>query len=155
MYRLHNIYLKNIEVTQDLAIKISKFVSKPTFIGLSGELGSGKTTFARFLINSLANKKIKVLSPTFPIVQIYDLPKIKVWHFDLFRLNDKNELFNLDLEIALDECVIVEWPEIIEDFLPTERIEMFFYDDRNYQKNVKIQIFGDKFKKLKRIENEY
>ena len=81
-----NIYLKNIESTKGLALKFSKIISKSILICLDGELGTGKTTFARFLINFLAKKKIKVLSPTFPIVQIYNLDKLKIWHFDLYRI---------------------------------------------------------------------
>ena len=138
-----NIYLKNIESTKGLALKFSKIISKSILICLDGELGTGKTTFARFLINFLAKKKIKVLSPTFPIVQIYDLAKLKVWHFDLYRIKNKNELFNLDFETALNDLVIVEWSKIIKDFLPQNRIEMFFYEDKDLQKYVKIKFFGN------------
>ncbi len=137
-----NIYLKNIESTKGLALKFSKIISKSILICLDGELGTGKTTFARFLINFLAKKKIKVLSPTFPIVQIYNLDKLKIWHFDLYRIKNKNELFNLDFETALNDLVIVEWSKIIKDFLPQNRIEMFFYEDKDLQKYVKIKFFG-------------
>ncbi len=138
-----NIYLKNIESTKGLALKFSKIISKSILICLDGELGTGKTTFARFLINFLAKKKINVLSPTFPIVQIYNLDKLKIWHFDLYRIKNKNELFNLDFETALNDLVIVEWSKIIKDFLPQNRIEMFFYEDKDLQKYVKITFFGN------------
>ena len=138
-----NIYLKNIESTKSLALKFSKIISKSILISLDGELGIGKTTFARFLINFLAKKKIKVLSPTFPIVQVYDLANFKIWHFDFYRIKNKNELFNLDFETALNDLVIVEWSKIIKDFLPQDRIEMFFYEDKDFQKYVKIKFFGN------------
>tara|TARA_Y100000591_G_C21450093_1_gene505662 strand:+ start:161 stop:628 length:468 start_codon:yes stop_codon:yes gene_type:complete len=138
-----NIYLKNIESTKSLALKFSKIISKSILISLDGELGIGKTTFARFLINFLAKKKIKVLSPTFPIVQIYNLSGLKIWHFDFYRIKHRNELFNLDFETALNDLVIVEWSKIAKGLLPKNRIEMFFYEDKDLKKYVKIRSFGN------------
>ena len=92
------IRIKNLNETKILAQKVSKSLSIPFFICLSGDIGSGKTTFARFLINQFSKKKIKVLSPTFPIVQIYDLKTVNIWHYDLYRIEKKNEFFNLDFD---------------------------------------------------------
>ena len=61
----------------------------------------------------------------------------------MYRIRNKNELFNLDFEIALNDLVIVEWSKIIKDFLPQNRIEMFFYEDKDLQKYVKIKFFGN------------
>ena len=82
------IRIKNLNETKILAQKVSKLLFIPFFICLSGDIGSGKTTFARFLINQFS-KKIKVLSPTFPIVQIYDLKTVSIWHYDLYRIEKK------------------------------------------------------------------
>ena len=144
-----NIFLKNLKETKILAKKISKFVAKRTFICLKGELGIGKTTFANFLINELSEKKINVLSPTYSILQIYELKKIKIWHYDLYRVKNKNEIFFLDFENALNDCVLVEWPEIINDYCPENRIELEFYEKKNLEKNVKIFFYGKKYNKLK------
>ena len=87
MYSELNIRLNNLEETRKFAVSLSKLIVKPFFICLNGPIGSGKTTFANYFINQFSEKKVNVPSPTFPIVQIYDLKKIKIWHYDLFRFN--------------------------------------------------------------------
>ena len=86
---------------------------------------------ASLIINNLSKKKIRVLSPTFSLVNIYDLKTIKVWHYDLFRLGNKKEIFELDFELALLDCVIVEWPEIITEYLPHKRIDIHLDEDES------------------------
>ncbi len=136
------IRIKNLNETKILAGKVSKFLSIPFFMCLSGDIGSGKTTFARFLINQFSKKEIKVLSPTFPIVQIYDLKTISIWHYDLYRIEKKKEFFNLDFDTAISNCVIVEWPDIFFDYFPKDRIEIFFEDEKDNVRDVRIKLFG-------------
>ena len=76
-----------------------------------------------------------------------DLSKIKIWHYDLYRISKKDEIFNLDFETALKDCVIVEWPEIVKDFLPKNRIDFFFFEDKHFNRRVKIKFFGKIYKK--------
>ncbi len=95
------INLDNLRETEKLAQKIAKRLKPKSFISLRGKLGVGKTTLASFIINNLSKKKIRVLSPTFSLVNIYDLKNIKIWHYDLFRLSNKKEIFELDFELAL------------------------------------------------------
>ena len=125
------INLYNLRETEILAQKIAKRIKPKSFISLRGKLGVGKTTLASFIINNLSKKKIRVLSPTFSLVNIYDLKNIKVWHYDLFRLSNKKEIFELDFELALLDCVIVEWPEIITEYLPHKRIEIHLDEDES------------------------
>ena len=125
------INLDNLRETQKLAQKIAKRLKPKSFISLRGKLGVGKTTLASFIINNLSKKKIRVLSPTFSLVNIYDLKNIKVWHYDLFRLSNKKEIFELDFELALLDCVIVEWPEIITEYLPHKRIDIHLDEDES------------------------
>ena len=136
------IRIKNLNETKILAQIVSKLISIPFFICLSGDIGSGKTTFASFLINQFSKKKIKVLSPTFPIVQIYDLKKVNIWHYDLYRIETKNEFFNLDFDTAINNCVIVEWPDIFVEYFPKDRIEISFQDEKNNIRHVRIKLFG-------------
>ncbi len=136
------IRIKNLNETKILAQKFSKLLSIPFFICLFGDIGSGKTTFARFLINQFSKKKIKVLSPTFPIVQIYELKTINIWHYDLYRIEKKNEFFNLDFDTAFGNCVIVEWPDIFLDYFPKNRIEINFKDEKNNIRDVVIKLHG-------------
>ena len=123
------INLVNLSETEKLAQKIAYSIEPRSFISLRGKLGVGKTTLASLIINNLSQKKISVLSPSFSLVNIYDLKNIKVWHYDLFRLGNKKEIFELDFELALLDCVIVEWPEIITEYLPHKRIEIHLDED--------------------------
>ena len=125
------INLDNLRETEKLAQNIAKRIKPKSFISLRGKLGVGKTTLASLIINSLSKKKIRVLSPTFSLVNIYDLKDIKVWHYDLFRLSNKKEIFELDFELALLDCVIVEWPEIITEYLPHKRIDIHLDEDES------------------------
>ena len=90
------INLNNLDQTKKLGKKIANILKPRTFVSIRGKLGVGKTTLVRCVINSLSKKKYKVLSPTFPLVNIYDVNKLRIWHYDLYRLNNKNEIFNLD-----------------------------------------------------------
>ena len=148
------IRIKNLNETKILAQKVSKFLSIPFFICLSGDIGSGKTTFARFLINQFSKKKIKVLSPTFPIVQIYDLKTVNIWHYDLYRIEKKNEFFNLDFDTAISNCVIVEWPDIFLDYFPEDRIEIIFQDENKSARDVTIKLFGTSKKIKEKLWNK-
>ena len=148
------IRIKNLNETKILAQKISKSLSIPFFICLSGDIGSGKTTFARFLINQFSKKKIKVLSPTFPIVQIYDLKTVNIWHYDLYRIEKKNEFFNLDFDTAISNCVIVEWPDIFLDYFPEDRIEIIFQDENKSARDVTIKLFGTSKKIKEKLWNK-
>ena len=95
-----------------------------------GQIGVGKTTFARILINDYENqkkiKKSEVLSPTFNIVFQYDIKDFTIEHYDLYRLKNENEIKNIGLFENLEESIIiVEWPELIKD-KPINRIDLFF-----------------------------
>ena len=139
--------MKFIKDTQNIAKKISNFVCVPCFLGLKGDLGSGKTTFVRFLINFLSKKNIKVQSPTFPIVLIYELEKFRVWHYDLYRLDKIDELINLDFESSLNDFVIVEWFDKFTQIYPNNRIEIIFSENCLNEKLITIRFLGKKFKK--------
>ena len=88
-------------------------------IALTGDLGAGKSTLARALIRELAGAEIDVPSPTFTLVQTYETPRLPVWHFDLYRLETPEQVFELGWEEALAEGIsIVEWPERLGPLLP-------------------------------------
>ena len=133
---------KKIDITLEkntklISQKISKFVSKGDIFFLIGEVGVGKTTFVRFLINHLQEKFhqqiTEVQSPTFNLVNEYELKDLKIMHYDLYRINDKSELKNIGLFENDDSSILfVEWPEIIEN-KPKKIIELYF----NYEDNLK------------------
>ena len=139
--------LKSLEDTQNLSSKISKIVGGSDVIFLYGEIGVGKTTFVRFLINNLEAengiKKSDILSPTFNIVYEYDIGDIKILHYDLYRLKNYKDILQLGMfEISNNHIKIVEWPELI-DSKPKDRIDIRFqYSKLMDYRTVKINGFG-------------
>ena len=133
--------------TKKLSKKISKIIKAGDVIFLHGEIGVGKTTFTRFLINHLeVENKIKksdVLSPTFNIAYDYDIGKIKVYHYDLYRIKSNKDILELGMfDLSKDHIKIVEWPEIIE-IKPKDRIDVLFqYSKLANSRKVKITGFG-------------
>ena len=118
----------SLDDTKKAAEYFAKFAKPGQCFALYGNLGSGKTTFSQFLIKALIPTVEHVASPTFTIVQTYNNgDKLEIWHVDCYRLNDREEFFELGLEEAFENCVtIVEWPEIIADFLPKNAIKIQF-----------------------------
>lgn len=116
MIKLHRYTLSELE---NLAKKMSKEVEPPYTILLYGGIGAGKTTFSQFFIDNIStNPNEKVTSPTFNLVQIYDTTKGPVWHVDLYRLQHKEELFQLGIIEAMHESIcLIEWPHILEEFI--------------------------------------
>ena len=139
--------LKSLKDTQNLSNKISKIISTGDIIFLYGEIGVGKTTFVRFLINHLEAeneiKKSDVLSPTFNIVYEYDIGDIKILHYDLYRLKNYKDILQLDMfEISNNYIKIIEWPELI-DSKPKDRIDIQFqYSKLIDYRTVEIKGFG-------------
>ena len=123
--------------TKSLAEKFSKLIKQGDFILLSGNLGVGKTTFIKYLINSLqkANKQkiTEVTSPTFTVINEYQIKKILIKHYDLYRIKNKKELNNLGIKEDLkDQITIVEWPEIVKKIKIKNSIKLIFEYKKNY-----------------------
>ncbi|HJK86362.1 MAG TPA: tRNA (adenosine(37)-N6)-threonylcarbamoyltransferase complex ATPase subunit type 1 TsaE [Candidatus Megaira endosymbiont of Nemacystus decipiens] len=113
------------EETKNIARNIARNIKKPLVIALKGELGSGKSFFARCIIQELLEKNINVSSPTFNLLQVYELNEnISIYHYDLYRLKDRSEIFELGIDDAMNNISIIEWPEIIEDILPQDKIKV-------------------------------
>ena len=115
---------------EKISNRIKKILSPGDVVFLYGEIGVGKTSFARILINGYENqkklKKSEVLSPTFNIVFEYDIKDFTIEHYDLYRLKNEKEIKNIGLfENLEDSIIIVEWPELIKD-KPKNRIDLFF-----------------------------
>lgn len=125
---LFSLDLADEAATIRLAEDLAALLSAGDLIALSGNLGAGKSTFARALLRAFAaNSALEVPSPTFTLVQTYDLPRLTVSHLDLYRLEDPEEL----LELGLDELVstgaaLVEWPEKAGHLLPSGALFLTF-----------------------------
>ena len=139
--------LKSLEDTQNFSRNISKTIREGDIIFLYWEIGVGKTTFVRFLINFLESengiKNSEVLSPTFNIVYDYDVGDIKILHYDLYRLKNYKDISQLGMFETSENCIkIVEWPELIES-KPKDRIDILFqYSKLIDSRKVKINGFG-------------
>ncbi len=119
--------LPDLEATRALARRLARCLRPGDLVALEGELGVGKTAFARALIRALAGADIEVPSPSFTLVQRYELPGIIVTHADLYRLGAPEDVQDLDLEEALEEgAVLVEWPERADEMLPPDRLRLRF-----------------------------
>ena len=128
--------ISSIHELKKIANNIKKKLSPGDTIFLYGEIGVGKTTFARFLINSFENeKKIKnseVLSPTFNIVFEYEIKEFTIKHFDLYRLKNDNDIKNIGLYENLEQSItLIEWPELIKN-KPQNRLDLFFEYEEDY-----------------------
>jgi hypothetical protein len=112
--------------TQRLAIDIGNALEPGDFVTLSGDLGAGKTTFARALIRHLAgDSSIEVPSPTFTLMQVYELPQFLLVHADLYRLSGPAELVELGFDDLPEEAVVLlEWPDRGPGFLPSDRLDI-------------------------------
>lgn len=112
-----NFHIKTLPEWKTVVERITSEIKYPILL-LKGNLGAGKTTFSQFLLKELGSKD-EISSPTYSIVNEYDTPKGKVFHFDLYRLRSVEEAYDFGIEEYLDNCYlsIIEWPEIYMDEL--------------------------------------
>ena len=128
--------ISSIRELEKIADKIKKILSPGDVVFLYGEIGVGKTTFARLLINGFENekklKKSEVLSPTFNIVFEYEIKAFTIKHFDLYRLKNDNDIKNIGLYENLEQSItLIEWPELIKN-KPQNRLDLFFEYAEDY-----------------------
>ena len=128
--------ISSIRELGKIADKIKRILSPGDVVFLYGELGVGKTTFARLLINGYENekklKKSEVLSPTFNIVFEYEIKEFTIKHFDLYRLKNANDIKNIGLfENSKQSITLIEWPELIKN-KPQNRVDLFFEYAEDY-----------------------
>ena len=121
--------ISSIPDLQKITNRIKKILLPGDVIFLYGQIGVGKTTFARSLINNYENekkKKSEVLSPTFNIMFEYDIKDFTIEHYDLHRLKNEKEIINIGLFTNIKQNItLVEWPELIKK-KPINRIDLFF-----------------------------
>lgn len=113
--------------TAALAARVARVAQAGDVIALRGELGSGKTAFARGFIRALGRGDEEVPSPTFTLVEVYEFSDDRpaVWHFDLYRLSKSEDVYELGFEEALGGAILlIEWPERLGPLLPRERLDV-------------------------------
>ena len=139
--------VSNLKVLKNLACKIANKIKSGETILLYGQLGVGKTTFARFFINYLQKKTnseiTEVPSPTFTIMHEYVAKQKLIQHFDFYRVKNHKELNNIGIFEDDKALSLVEWPEKIK-FKPKNRIELKFKYLKNFEnRDIKIKLFGN------------
>ena len=140
------IKLNSENITKEFADTLSSKIKVGDIIFLYGEIGVGKTTFVKYLINNLQKREktkiTEIPSPTFNIVYEYSIKKLRIQHFDLYRLKNKKECLNIGLFEDDNVISIIEWPEKVH-FKPKKRIEIYFkYFDNYNSRLLKIKFFG-------------
>ena len=138
------ISLFNEKKTLEFGNNISKYLFGGLLIFLKGELGSGKTTLTRGLINGLGHKG-SVKSPTYSLLEQYKFEKLNINHFDLYRFNTSDEWITSGFQEHINnvDVNIIEWPEIAGDILPKPDLEIeIFYE--NAGRSIDIKSFTEK-----------
>ena len=147
--------IKSLDHLNQLSKIISKKLENGDYIFLIGEIGVGKTTFTRFLINNLQNQKglkeTEVLSPTFNLLYEYEIKDLKIMHYDLYRIKKANELDHIGIFSDNEKTIrIIEWPDLIKTPL-TNKLEIYLeYGENEKERKMKIQGLN----KWKDFENE-
>ncbi len=115
--------LKDEAGTAALAARLAGRAQAGDVIALAGDLGAGKTAFARAFIRARRNAEEEVPSPTFTLVQLYESAGPTIWHFDLYRLGGSDEAWELGIEEAFASGIsLIEWPDRLGPLLPPERL---------------------------------
>ena len=124
----------NLEGLKKFCENVSLYLKKGDIICLSGDLGSGKTTFSRYLINSVYKNQNKeppniIKSPSFPILLTYELSNFEIYHYDLYRVSKDSELIHLNIFEELNNSItLVEWPGTILDTLQNYKYFSIHFD---------------------------
>jgi tRNA threonylcarbamoyladenosine biosynthesis protein TsaE len=140
--------VKNLEEMRDFAFQFLSKIEDKNLVALTGNLGSGKTTFTKFLAEALGIKK-NITSPTFNIVKLYSIEKNKkhqfdkLYHIDCYRLTDKQEIIDLGyFEWLTDKkaLIVVEWADKVTEILPKGRIELEFKVVNETEREVSLRL---------------
>ena len=147
--------VKSLEHLNSISVKISKKLEKGDCIFLIGEIGVGKTTFTRHLINNLQKqnglKETEVLSPTFNLLYEYDIKDLKIMYYDLYRIKKASELDHLGIfSDRLDAIKVIEWPDLIKTPLKNKLEIELEYGQKENERNMKF----NGFEKWAKLEDE-
>jgi tRNA threonylcarbamoyladenosine biosynthesis protein TsaE len=135
--KFENVTLTDLQI---IALKLSSLINDIKVFCLNGDLGTGKTTFSKFFINSLIQVHTEIPSPTFTLVQTYKTKNQNIYHFDLYRLKYLDEAYEIGIEEALmDGISLIEWPNIINELLPEAKINInLLYANGDEERTISI-----------------
>ena len=131
--------------TEALARRIAGMAKPGDVFALIGNLGTGKTVFARAFIRAHCNADEEVPSPTFTLLQTYEAKETIIYHFDLYRIEKPNDAIELGIEEAFaDGLTLIEWGERLDSLLPTNRLDVNLFPGKSTNaRQVKLKGHGD------------
>ena len=135
--------IKSLDNLNSISKKVADQIKANDIIYLLGEIGVGKTTFTRYLINYLQKKEnlkvTEVLSPTFNLLYEYDLKNFKIMHYDLYRVKENKELKNLGIFSETENTVkIIEWADLLKFPLPNKLEVQLNYTNIENERKLKF-----------------
>ena len=137
---------ENEKDTKNFANSLANLLDKNDVIVLTGDLGSGKTKFVEGILSHFGLEN-EISSPTFTIVNEYEKNKTKIYHFDVYRLEDSSEFYEIGGEEYFENGIcLIEWGELIQDALPKEYLHITFSKDDNNE-NIRILKIDTNLKK--------
>ena len=150
-----NFNVENIEDTTKLGFAIGKLLNPGDIVYLTGDLGTGKTHITKGIAKGLDIDEY-ITSPTFTIVNEYDSGRLKLYHFDVYRVSDPDEIYAIGFDdyIFSDGVSIIEWANYIEEILPNEYLHILIEKDlskgENYR-NITITPYGERYNYIKEL----
>lgn len=148
--------INSIKETTDLGIELGKLANSGDIICLTGDLGTGKTHITKGIAQGLGILD-NITSPTFTIVNEYDSGRLKLNHFDVYRVNDPDEIYAIGFDdyIFSDAVCVIEWANYIEEILPEELLHILIEKDlskgENYRK-ITLTPYGEKYNYIKELK---
>ena len=129
--------------TKEISEKLTHYLKRGDVVFLYGEVGTGKTTFVKHFINFLQKKRNEIVdeipSPTFNILNEYEIKDLKILHYDLYRIKDHNELMNLGQIINHNDALtFIEWPDLVKNSISEFLSLNFFYEDDLQKRSLTI-----------------
>ena len=140
--------------TKEISEKLTHYLKRGDVVFLYGEVGTGKTTFVKHFINCLQKKRNEIVdeipSPTFNILNEYEIKDLKILHYDLYRIKDHNELMNLGQIINHNDALtFIEWPDLVKNSI-SEFLSLNFFFEDDLQKR-SLTISTNNFKNINEI----
>jgi tRNA threonylcarbamoyladenosine biosynthesis protein TsaE len=139
---MHQFISHSEEETATIAREMALAARKGDIIALHGDLGAGKSVFARALIRAMTGQDTDVPSPTFTLLQTYEAPQGTIFHFDLYRIKDAQDVYELGWEDALSEegIIIIEWPQRLGPLLPRRRTDVTLTPENPHTRKITIDV---------------
>lgn len=132
--------------TRALGAALAGLLQTGDVIALHGELGAGKTTLTRGLVQALCGADEDVPSPTYTLVQAYDAPDFPLWHFDLYRLDRPEDVNELGWDDTQDGVAVIEWPARAGRYLPAARLDLTL-EMLGEQRRARLEPVGEDWQK--------